>query len=91
MPALAGISRMPYRVFLVFNAAGGLVWGVGCVLLGYYAGNAYQRVEKTAGTAVAIIVAVVVVAALVVWHLRRRRRDNARDEAEEQRRDDADH
>lgn len=89
MPALAGISRMPYRVFLVFNAAGGLVWGVGCVLLGYYAGSAYQRVEKTVGTAVAIIVAVVVVAALVVRHLRRRRRENARDEAGGQRRDDA--
>lgn len=27
MPALAGISRMPYRVFLAFNAAGGLIWG----------------------------------------------------------------
>src|SRR5690242_776083 len=26
MPALAGISKMPYRVFLAFNAAGGLVW-----------------------------------------------------------------
>ncbi|BBB02141.1 hypothetical protein RVR_9878 [Actinacidiphila reveromycinica] len=75
MPALAGISRMPYRVFLVFNAAGGLVWGIGFTLLGYYAGDAYKRVERTAGTAVAIVVAVVVVGALVYWHLRRRRRE----------------
>jgi membrane-associated protein len=89
MPALAGMSRMPYRVFLVFNAAGGLVWGVGFSLLGYFAGNAYQRVEKTAGTAVAIVVAVIVVAALVVWHLRRRRRENAQEQADDQRKDDA--
>ena len=27
IPALAGTSRMPYRRFLSFNAAGGLVWG----------------------------------------------------------------
>jgi hypothetical protein len=71
---------MPYRVFLAFNAAGGLVWGVGFTLLGYYAGDAYKRVEKTAGTAVAIVVAVVVVAALVYWHFRRRRQE-AGDEA----------
>ncbi|SCE35033.1 membrane protein DedA, SNARE-associated domain [Streptomyces sp. DvalAA-14] len=74
IPSLAGISRMPYRVFLLYNALGGLVWGVGFVLLGYFAGDAYQRVERTAGTAVAAIVAAVVVAALVVWEVRRRRR-----------------
>jgi membrane-associated protein len=84
MPALAGISRMPYRVFLLFNALGGLVWGVGFVLLGYFAGAAYEKVEKTAGTAVAIVVAVVVVAALVVWHLRRRRREQGAEEGEQQ-------
>lgn len=73
MPALAGMSRMPYRTFLLFNALGGLIWGVGFTLLGYFAGNAYQRVEKTAGTAVAVTVAVIVVAAVVVWQVRRRR------------------
>lgn len=29
MPALAGLSRMRYGKFLMFNAAGGLVWGTG--------------------------------------------------------------
>ncbi|WP_433887935.1 DedA family protein [Streptomyces sp. CA-111067] len=76
MPALAGISRMRYRTFLLFNALGGLIWGVGFTLLGYFAGSAYQKVEKTAGTAVAVTVAVVVVAAVVVWHVRRRRRED---------------
>ena len=73
MPALAGISRMPYPTFLLFNALGGLVWGVGFTLLGYFAGTAYKQVEKTAGTAVAIVVAVVVVVAAVVWGVRRHR------------------
>src|SRR5512141_2444456 len=35
MPALAGTSRMHYPTFLAFNVAGGLVWGSGCVLLGF--------------------------------------------------------
>ncbi len=45
MPALAGTSRMRYRRFLAFNAAGGLVWGVGFVLLGYVTGNWEERYE----------------------------------------------
>jgi membrane-associated protein len=75
MPALAGISHMPYRRFLVFNVAGGLFWGIGVVLLGYLAGNSYEAVERVAGRAAAVVLVVVVVAGLVAWHLRRRRRE----------------
>jgi membrane protein DedA with SNARE-associated domain len=39
MPALAGASRMPYRTFLVWNAAGGIVWGTTFVVLGHVAGS----------------------------------------------------
>src|SRR5438034_4348617 len=41
MPALAGTARMPYRTFAVYNAIGGVAWGVGYCLLGYLAGSAY--------------------------------------------------
>ncbi|GAA1894688.1 DedA family protein [Actinomadura bangladeshensis] len=78
MPALAGMSRMPRHVFLLFNAAGGLVWGVGFTMLGYFAGNAYSRIEHVAGQAVAIAVACAVVLALVVWRVRRRRAQHPR-------------
>jgi membrane-associated protein len=73
MPFLAGTAHMPYRRFLAYNAAGGLVWGVGSVLLGYLAGNSYTVIEKTFGRAAALVVAAVVVIALVVWSIRRRR------------------
>ena len=33
MPGLAGTARMPYRRFLAFNAAGGLIWAVGFTML----------------------------------------------------------
>jgi len=84
MPGLAGVSRMPYLRFLLFNALGGLVWGITFCLVGYLAGNSYQVVEKRVGTAGAVITAVVIVAALIAWHFGRRRaeaRDGARDEA----------
>ncbi|MFF2840838.1 DedA family protein [Paenarthrobacter sp. NPDC057981] len=78
MPALAGTSRMHYPRFLAFNAAGGLVWGIGFVLLGYLAGNSYDVVAKIVGrdiTAVAVALALV---AVVIWRVRsarRKRRD----------------
>lgn len=73
MPALAGMSRMPYRRFLPWNAIGGLVWGVGFVCLGYLAGNSYAALEKTVGRGLAVAVLVLVVVGLVVWRVRRAR------------------
>ena len=73
MPALAGTSRMSYYKFLAFNAAGGLIWGAGFVLLGYLAGNSYATIEKTVGRSAALIVAAVVLVGVVVWRVRKHR------------------
>ena len=77
MPGLAGTARMPYRRFLAFNAAGGLIWAVGFTLLGYLAGASYQKVEKIAGRASAALLAILILALLIV--LIRRRRPHERD------------
>jgi membrane protein DedA with SNARE-associated domain len=82
MPALAGSARMPYGRFLTYNAAGGVVWGVGVVLAGFFAGESFGRVEGVLGKASAFVLAVVVVAALVVWRMRRHRSEAAEDAAD---------
>ncbi len=58
VPALAGAARMPYRRFLAWNAAGGLIWAPGMVLLGYLAGSSFRRVERYAGRAGLLLLAV---------------------------------
>ena len=73
MPALAGSARMPYGRFLVFNAAGGIVWGAVVVVAGYAAGASYATIEKYLGQGSALVVAGVVVLGFVVWQVRRRR------------------
>lgn len=75
MPGLAGVSRMPYRRFLFYNALGGLVWGTTFCLVGYLAGNSYHVVEQRVGGVGAAITAVVVIGGLVAWHLQRRRNE----------------
>jgi membrane-associated protein len=38
-PVLAGVSAMRYPVFLGFDIIGGVLWGAGVTLLGYFLGN----------------------------------------------------
>jgi membrane protein DedA with SNARE-associated domain len=75
---LAGVDRMPWRRFVLYNASGGIVWasiyGVGA----YAIGKAAAQVAGTVGVAVGIAAAAVVVAALVfLWRNERRLEDMA--------------
>jgi undecaprenyl-diphosphatase len=39
-PLVAGLSHMPWRPFLVWNTAGGIVWTTAIALISYYLGDA---------------------------------------------------
>jgi membrane protein DedA with SNARE-associated domain len=74
MPGMAGASQLPYRKFLLFNALGGVTWGLGFTMLGYLAGASYQRLEHYAGkVSQAILLIVVVVVAIFLFRRRRAR------------------
>jgi membrane-associated protein len=74
VPGLAGMSEMPYRIFLPANAAGGVVWGTGFCLLGYLLGHAYTRVEHASSIASDVLLGLVAVV-IVALIIRRRRRE----------------
>ncbi|WP_406044499.1 VTT domain-containing protein [Micromonospora sp. NBC_00898] len=38
-PIIAGVSRMRYRTFLIYNVLGGALWGIGVTVLGYFLGQ----------------------------------------------------
>jgi membrane-associated protein len=82
VPGLAGMSDLRYRRFLVANAAGGLLWGVGYTLLGYFAGHAYKKVESYS-TYAAIGFAALVIGIAVVFSIRGRRREHREEQAYE--------
>jgi membrane protein DedA with SNARE-associated domain len=74
IPGLAGMSSMPYRIFLPANAAGGILWGTAYCLLGYFVGHAYTKVEHFSGLASDVLLGLIVVV-IVFLFLRRRRRE----------------
>lgn len=76
---LAGINRMPFRLFFFWNALGGLSWGITYGLVGYYAGEAGAGVLAKLGIAGAIILGVSAAAVIgfLVTRSHRRRRNAA--------------
>jgi membrane protein DedA with SNARE-associated domain len=80
VPAVAGDARLPYRTFLAWNAAGGLIWGILHVGIGYVAGDSYRAVERQVGRASWIVLLVVLVAGVVLYVLRRRGEEAVVDE-----------
>jgi membrane-associated protein len=76
MPGMAGTVGLRYRKFLIWNAAGGLVWGAGFTLLGFLAGASYTTLESYAGTFSWVVLALVV-AVVAFLVIRRRRSEKA--------------
>ncbi len=74
VPALAGATRMRYRTFLLWNAAGGITWAATVVLAGYAAGASWRRIAHLVGQVGAIFAVVVGLAAVLAlagrWVLR---------------------
>ena len=78
VPGLSGMSRLPYRTFLAWNLAGGVLWATAFVLLGYVAGSQYQRVAHNAslfGVGLLVLIATVIIVKRV--RAKRRRTVNA--------------
>ncbi len=45
-PIVAGAANMHYTTFLTYNLLGGLGWGMGMPLLGYFLGSLIPNVDK---------------------------------------------
>ena len=58
---VAGISRMRWRTFALYNVLGGAVWATAAVLVGYFLGSSLGLVERWFGRAT-LLLAVLVVA-----------------------------
>ncbi len=72
VPIIAGVAGMKYRTFLSYNIIGGLLWGVGVVLLGYFLGSAFPQTEKYLTPIIIVIILVSLVPLFLEWLAYRR-------------------
>jgi len=70
---LAGVLRMPWRQFVLFNFLGATVWVTVISLVGYFFGSEWDTLVHVVGR-VNLVIAIVVLAVLVfIWHRYRER------------------
>ena len=72
-PVVAGVSGMDYRTFVRFNIVGGMLWGVGVPLLGFFLGQ-IEFVKHNIEAAILVIVAISVLPVIIEFVKHRRNR-----------------
>ncbi len=73
---LAGASKMPWRIFLVFNVAGAILWSVCITMLGYLFGQSLPLLIKWVGRSGTVLLISAVVIAVVVWRVQKHRKSD---------------
>jgi len=62
---LAGVNRMHWRRFLIFNAAGGIIWSTIYGVAAYLLGQQLLRLSGTVDAGLAVVGVVVIIAVIV--------------------------
>ncbi len=60
-PIVAGVVKMDYRTFLMYNVAGALVWGAGVTFAGYYLGARFPFISDYITPIVILIIIATVI------------------------------
>ena len=64
-PTVAGVAKMNYRRFVIYNIAGGIGWVASMTLLGYFLGAMIPDIEKKIHYIIAVVI---VVSFLPIFH-----------------------
>src|SRR6266581_7967477 len=75
---LAGVNRMLWGRFLLFNALGGIVWATIYGLGGYFLGENIHRLVGPVGTVTIVLAVIIIIASVVfVWRNERQLEERA--------------
>ena len=75
-PIVAGAGRMKYRTFLTYNVIGGIAWGTGVTLAGYWLGQ-IDFINKNV-EAILVLIVLVSVVPIIIEYLRERSKKKRR-------------
>lgn len=86
VPSAAGMAKLPYRTFALWNALGGTLWAVACVVGGFVVGDVIGRYVSDLGYVIAGVVVL-----LVAAHVVKSRRERAAEQRERATSDPSEH
>lgn len=72
VPGAAGMARIPYRTFAIYNILGGTLWAIACVLGGYLVGDVIGRFVSGFGYVIGGLALL-----LLVAHVVKKRREKS--------------
>ena len=73
-PTVAGVGRMSYKKFLVFNVFGGFLWVAGMTSVGYFLGRMVPGIDKKIHWVILIVIVVSFLPILIEWMKARKAR-----------------
>jgi membrane protein DedA with SNARE-associated domain len=71
---LAGASKMPWRLFFIYNVAGAILWSVVITTLGYLFGQSLPLLIKWVGRSGTIMLVAAIVIGIVIWRVQKHRK-----------------
>ncbi len=74
IPIVAGMAKMPYHRYFIFNVIGALIWGSGITFIGYYVGTKIPEVGNYILPIVMLIVLLSIIPGLIKLLRRKKRR-----------------
>ena len=66
-PTVAGVGRMAYRRFLIYNVVGGMGWVTSMTLLGFFLGRVVPDIEKSVHWVILVVVIISFIPLLREW------------------------
>jgi len=72
-PVVAGVGQMNYRRFVTYNVAGGILWVVSMVLIGFIVGNTVPDINKHIHKVIAVVIFLSILPAIFEFIKEKRR------------------
>ena len=69
MPILAGVGKMRYRKFFLYNVIGGILWAIGVALAGYFLGAEFPGIDRFLPAIILIIILITTLPLLRGFHI----------------------
>jgi len=66
-PTVAGVARMSYKKFLMFNVVGGVLWVTGMTSIGYFLGRSIPNLDKQLHIVIGVVILVSFLPILFEW------------------------